>query len=200
MAEDRGSAARAEIPRDVVPAAGRRRVLLDAARPAKPPVTPVSAPPQAAAPGPVTTAPIAAPASAPREAAPARSGPPCVLVVEDEALIRMVTLDTLEMLGFQVAEAGSATEAVKVLASGRSIDAALIDMGLPDRKGDVLVGELRQLNPRLAIIIASGYSADNVRKRVPEDRITKVLPKPYDGRQLEAALKSIGLAAPVPMP
>ncbi len=160
---------------------------------------PPSVPP---APKPSTT-PTAPAASAPGSSANVASKagePPCVLVVEDEALIRMVTVDTLETLGFQVAEAGSATEAVNVLQSGREIAAALIDMGLPDRKGDVLVGELRQIKPELGVIVASGYSTDNLKKRVAEDRITKLLPKPYDGRQLEAALKSIGLDAPVPTP
>ncbi len=140
------------------------------------------------------------PSAAPSGTALKANEPPCVLVVEDEALIRMVTVDTLETLGFQVAEAGSATEAVNMLRSRKTIVAALIDMGLPDRKGDVLVGELRQIKPELGVIVASGYSADNIKKRVAEDHITKLLPKPYDGRQLEAALKSIGLDAPVPMP
>jgi CheY-like chemotaxis protein len=130
----------------------------------------------------------------------AAGGPPSILVVEDEALIRMVTVDTLETLGFAVLEAGSATDAVGKLKSGQRIDAALIDMGLPDRKGDVLVGELRALQPTLKVIIASGYSAANIRKRVAEDPITKLLAKPFDGRQLEAALKSLGLDPPVPMP
>ena len=33
------------------------------------------------------------------------------------------------------------------------------DVGLPDRKGDVLAGELRALHPELPIIIATGYDS-----------------------------------------
>ena len=127
-------------------------------------------------------------------------GPPCVLVVEDEVLIRMVTVDTLETLGFKVEEAGSATEAVNKLKLGTRIDVALVDMGLPDRKGDVLVGELRELQPKLRIVIASGYSPANLKKRVTEDQLTRFLGKPYDGRQLEAMLKDLGIDPPVPTP
>ena len=127
-------------------------------------------------------------------------GPPCVLVVEDEVLIRMVTVDTLETLGFKVEEAGSATEAVNKLKLGTRIDVALVDMGLPDRKGDVLVGELRELQPKLRIVIASGYSPANLKKRVTEDQLTRFLAKPYDGRQLEAMLKDLGIDPPVPTP
>ena len=127
-------------------------------------------------------------------------GQPCVLVVEDEALIRMVTVDTLETLGFKTEEAGSATEAVDKLKGGTRIDVALVDMGLPDRKGDVLVGELRALQPKLRIVIASGYSPANLKKRVAEDHLTKFLAKPYDGRQLEAVLKDLGIDPPVPTP
>jgi CheY-like chemotaxis protein len=126
-------------------------------------------------------------------------GPPCILVVEDEALIRMVTVDTLETLGFRVEEAGSATEAVtKVKAVGKRIAAALVDMGLPDRKGDALLVELRAIEPGLRVVIASGYSQANLRSRVKADAATTFLAKPYDGRQLEAALKSLGVAAPNP--
>ena len=68
------------------------------------------------------------------------------------------------------------------------------------RKGHVLVGELEALQPTLRIVIAGGYSPANPKKRVTEDRRTKFLAKPYDGRQLEAALKDRGLDPPVPTP
>jgi CheY-like chemotaxis protein len=125
--------------------------------------------------------------------------PPSILVVEDEALIRMVTVDTLETLGFRVEEAGSATEAVdKVRGSSGGFDAVLIDMGLPDRKGDTLIGELRALEPSLRVVVASGYSQANLRSRVQADAATTFLGKPYDSRQLEAALRTLGVTAPNP--
>src|SRR3546814_1707006 len=61
-----------------------------------------------------------------------------------------------DLLGFRVEEAVTAVEALnKVrLADGR-IDAALIDVGLPDRRGDSLAAELRAMYSQMPIVIAS---------------------------------------------
>jgi hypothetical protein len=67
--------------------------------------------------------------------------PPRILVVEDEALVRMVAVELLEELGFKVEEAGSAREAVDKLRAARGqVDAAIIDLGLPDSSGPALTG------------------------------------------------------------
>ena len=63
-------------------------------------------------------------------------------------------------LGYRVETAGSATEAMnKVKLLRGDIGLAIVDIGLPDRKGDVLVGELRALHPQLPIVIATGYDS-----------------------------------------
>ena len=50
----------------------------------------------------------------------------------------------------------AATEAIsKVALINGQVDFAVVDIGLPDRKGDLLVGELRVIYPHLPIIIAS---------------------------------------------
>ena len=76
------------------------------------------------------------------------TGPPRILLVEDEVLVRMVATDQLEDLGYRVETAGSATEAMnKVKLMEGDIALAIVDIGLPDIKGDVLVGELRPRHP-----------------------------------------------------
>ena len=124
-------------------------------------------------------------------------GPPCVLVIEDEALVRMVAVDVLEALGFRVEAAASATEAINKLRllNGR-IDAAIIDIGLPDRSGDALAAELRALNARLPIVIASGYRDPGLEQRFGDDPALGFIGKPYDGEGLAAALAAVGVAAP----
>jgi PAS domain S-box-containing protein len=124
-------------------------------------------------------------------------GPPCVLVVEDEALVRMVAVDALEALGFRVEAAATATEAINKLRllNGR-IDAAVIDIGLPDRGGDALAAEVRALDARLPIVIASGYRDSDLGQRLAGDPAVGFLGKPYDGEALAAALAMLGIAAP----
>jgi CheY-like chemotaxis protein len=108
----------------------------------------------------------------------------------------MVAVETLGELGFRTAEAGTAGEALERLRNGDGrIDAALIDIGLPDRKGDALAAELRAARPELPIVLASGYAGDDLRRAFADDRRVAVLGKPYARAQLEAALRSLGVGA-----
>ena len=87
-----------------------------------------------------------------RDIIDAKRLPGRILVVEDEALIRLLATGYLEDAGFTVDGAGSATEAMnKIALTHGGIDAVIIDMGLPDRGGDALVKEVRALHPNLPI-------------------------------------------------
>lgn len=108
-----------------------------------------------------------------------------VLVVEDVALIRMTTVDMVEQLGFEAAEAGDAREALALLGRDRTIGILLTDLGLPGMSGRELVTEALKLKPGLKVIIASGYAK-------PADLPAEVmnLVKPFDLQQLRKALES----------
>jgi CheY-like chemotaxis protein len=121
--------------------------------------------------------------------APSSSGR--VLLVEDEALVQMLAVDCLEELGYRVETAGSATEAMnKIRLFNGQIDLAIIDIGLPDRKGDVLVNELRVLYPHLPIVIASGYGDVGLRGRFGADNLISFLCKPYARDDIEKAISA----------
>ena len=115
-------------------------------------------------------------------------GPPRILLVEDEVLVRMVASDQLEDLGYRVETAGSATEAMnKVRLMGDDIGLAIVDIGLPDIKGDTLVAELRARHPELPIVVATVYDDPDLRRRFEGDRRVAFMRKPYT----QADLKSI---------
>ena len=124
--------------------------------------------------------------------APARTGR--ILLVEDEPLIRLSTVEQLEDLGFKVETAGSATEAMSKLKLAGDVEAAIIDVGLPDRKGDILVGEVRAIYPWMPIVIATGYGEDALRERFKNDDRITFLGKPYMAEQLREALASLNVA------
>jgi PAS domain S-box-containing protein len=120
---------------------------------------------------------------------PARSGR--ILLVEDELLIQMLAVDQLESLGFKVETAASATEAMRKISG--DLDAAIVDVGLPDRRGDVLIGEMRALHPSMPIVIASGYGEAALQKQFANDKRIAFLAKPYATNQLKAALESLNV-------
>ena len=122
---------------------------------------------------------------------PARSGR--ILLVEDEMLIQMLAVDQLESLGFKVETAASATEAMSKIRLNGDLEAAIVDLGLPDRKGDVLVAEMRAIYPSMPIVIASGYGDASIQKRFKGDDRIAFLAKPYATEELKAALAALNI-------
>jgi DNA-binding response OmpR family regulator len=126
------------------------------------------------------------------------SGPARILIVEDEMLVRMFAVDALEEAGFQVLQAGDATEAMAELTRAPDVAAVIVDMGLPDRSGDQLAAEMRSVLKNLPILIASGRSERELKDKFSADARIGVLVKPYTSAMLIGALGSLGVAAPSP--
>lgn len=104
-----------------------------------------------------------------------------MLIVEDEVLIRMLAVDMLLDLGHEADEAGSAAEALKMLrAPGAAYSLVLLDLGLPDRRGDDLVRDIRQSHADLPLVVASGEDQTDVKARLEEFAPIRFLGKPYD--------------------
>lgn len=99
--------------------------------------------------------PAPAPEQEPRDSRPMVSAKPHVLIVEDEPLILMSTVDMVEELGHTVHEANSAEDALSVLEANR-IDMLLTDVGLPGMSGIELARHVRERWPNVRIVFASG--------------------------------------------
>ena len=112
-----------------------------------------------------------------------------VLFVEDDDLIRMVTIDMLEGLGHAVFEAGDAGQALHIL-KDTPIDVLVTDIGLPGMSGDILAAEARRFKPDLRVIFASG--ADEVPQGAlgTDDEEIMMLRKPYDAQSLDSVLQA----------
>jgi signal transduction histidine kinase/DNA-binding response OmpR family regulator len=129
-----------------------------------------------------------------RDMLDARAAPPRILVVEDEDLIQMLLSSQLEDLGFEVEIAGSAAAAKSKLAILHGqVNAAIVDLGLPDAPGDSLVRELRTLYPTLPIVISSGYDKATLQGRFSTEQSIEFLSKPFTAEQLEAAIRDLGI-------
>ncbi|HYF84782.1 PAS domain S-box protein, partial [Azospirillum sp.] len=109
--------------------------------------------------------------------------PAVVLVVDDDALIAMSTVDMLADLGHTVLEASSGTEALELLRSGQAVDLMLTDYAMPGMTGVELARAARAMAPDLPVLLATGY-AD-----LPEGVVADLprLAKPYTQNQLAVA-------------
>jgi CheY-like chemotaxis protein len=83
-------------------------------------------------------------------------GPPCILVVEDEPLIRSAIAEALRDLGISVIEAATADEAWEYLTTCAPVDLVFTDHRMPGSKsGAQLATNIRQRYPQLKIVITS---------------------------------------------
>lgn len=114
------------------------------------------------------------------------------LLVEDEALVALIAEEALAGLGFQVRAAATAAEALSAFEQERP-DLAVIDIGLPDMRGDELAKAIREKAPDLAIIMASGYDAADIAGRFAGDQRLSVVSKPYTEGDLASAVEGLGL-------
>ncbi|NMZ41926.1 response regulator [Pseudomonas proteolytica] len=115
-----------------------------------------------------------------------------ILVVEDDAIVRMLIVDVLEELEFKVLEAADGETALKLINDGANvIDLMMTDVGLPDIDGKELAQQTRILRPALPILLASGY-AENI--ELPPGM--QMMAKPFSIDQLRDKVKGM-LATPL---
>ena len=81
-----------------------------------------------------------------------------VLLVDDDALIAMTTVDMLEDLGFKVIEANSGTRALEIIENDSAIDLLITDYSMPQMNGAQLASAVRDMRPELPILLATGYA------------------------------------------
>lgn len=118
--------------------------------------------------------------SAPGQAPGQAAGKAAILVVEDEALVRMVIADHLRDTGYEVAETRSADEAVALMEKGLRVDVVFSDVNLPGTLNGIgLVRWLRNHRPETPVLLTSGAITP---QDVPADLrgTCELLLKPYD--------------------
>ena len=115
----------------------------------------------------------------------AQKSPACVLVVEDEILIRVLIADELRAGGFSVVEAATGHEALSYFQAGVQVDLVLSDIEMPGTLNGVdLIQRLRAQAPNLLTVLTSGYSPGVY-------EADAFLPKPYDVGQAVALIATL---------
>ena len=139
---------------------------------------------------PISHAPPAEP-TAVAARAPAHGARGKALLVDDEELVRMTTASMLADIGYEVVEAGSAREALRMIAEGLAPDLLVTDHLMPGVTGADLARRLKAEHPDLPILIVSGYAeAEGLAADLAR------LTKPFRHAELVTALTAIGALGP----
>lgn len=103
-----------------------------------------------------------------------------LLIVEDESMLLELLKAVFEEEGYQVVTAKNGEEAVEVFrARGNTIALVFTDMGLPKLGGWEVFQKLRQMEPKIKVILASGFVDAAVREDMMRQGAAEVLQKPY---------------------
>lgn len=115
-----------------------------------------------------------------------------ILIVEDEIVVSFFIRTLFEERGLRVAVASTAAEALQLIETlGPKLSAAILDVGLPDTPGDQLVEPIRAVLPGLPIVIATGFSETEFRRRFQDDERLRVIGKPFDAPLLWSVLSDL---------
>lgn len=112
-----------------------------------------------------------------------------VLVVEDEALLRMAAVEDLTQHGFDVMEAANAREAIEIFVSGRRFECLFTDVDMPgDKDGLELAEMVKSAWPPIEIIVTSGHR-DVKQSDLPKDGV--FVGKPYSPEVISDLIKRL---------
>jgi two-component system, cell cycle response regulator CpdR len=103
--------------------------------------------------------------------------PANILVVEDDRAGRNLICEVLRDEGYQVFEASNGAEALDLVYAQR-FDLVITDFVMPKLNGLKFVEQLHRLQPRLPIIVITGYLSITSRKRILKN-VAEVLTKPF---------------------
>jgi len=86
------------------------------------------------------------------------SSPACILLVDDDSLVRATACALLEDAGYKVFTAESGPDALEIAAREPTIDILVTDQIMPHMTGLQLVEAIRTIRPELPAILATGYA------------------------------------------
>lgn len=134
-----------------------------------------------------------APASAPSQPeTTARGGHECILLAEDEEVIRDMAQLGLESKGYTVLTAPDGATALSTFRQRQEeIDLVIADMMMPCIGGPELFARMKEIDPGVRVIVSSGYSHDQEGRRMLRHGCLGYLQKPYNMDSLNQLVRNV---------
>ncbi|MDY6954401.1 MAG: PAS domain S-box protein, partial [Thermodesulfobacteriota bacterium] len=117
-------------------------------------------------------------------------GTETVLLVDDEDVILDVGKEMLATLGYRVMLATSGKQAIALYKeNGDKIDLVILDMIMPDMGGGETYDRLKEMNPKVRVLLSSGYSIDGQADQILQRGCDGFIQKPFDMKRLSRAVR-----------
>lgn len=115
-----------------------------------------------------------------------------VLLAEDEDTLLEVEKELLETLGYEVLTAGNGKEAVEIYKKKwDNIDLVIMDMVMPNMGGGEVYDRIKEINPRVKVLLSSGYTIDEETKEILARDSDGFIQKPCTIKELSKKIRDI---------
>jgi signal transduction histidine kinase len=122
----------------------------------------------------------------------ASSSPARILVVDDEAPIRIMMQRFLARAGYEVTVAADGEEALRLYEDANPKPSLVIlDVGMPGMGGVRCLEALRKLDPQARVLVATGYGLDDIRDKIRALGALALIPKPYELKEISERIQEL---------
>ena len=120
------------------------------------------------------------------------SGHGLVLVVDDEPIVRKMATNSLERYGYTVVTADDGREGLERFRELHSqLKIVILDLTMPVMNGEEALQKMRLINPRLPVVLSSGYNEVEAIRRFAGKGLSGFLQKPYTAAALAEKMQTI---------
>jgi len=120
------------------------------------------------------------------------TGSETILLIDDEKIVRQVEEEIISEIGYKVITASSGKEAVDIYKAQKDeIDIVVLDMIMPEMGGEKTFQALKQINPDVKVLLASGYSVTDQATKILEQGNGEYIQKPFGMKSLSQKLRKV---------
>lgn len=112
-----------------------------------------------------------------------------LLVVDDDERVRKVMRRILRQAGYEVTDVPSGLDAVEEVQAGARFAAMVVDIFMPDMKGDEVIRRIRALVPNLPVVVCSGYGQEQALADIETGVVQEFIMKPFRNDAFLAAVE-----------
>lgn len=121
------------------------------------------------------------------------TGTGTILIVDDEEAIRNLLSDSLSGLGYNTIVASNGREAINFYLSNKDkIDLVILDLIMPFMGGEETLIRLREINPNVKLLIATGYGvSETLKDKLRDKGINGFINKPFNIAEISEMIKTV---------